>query len=199
MKDGWVFLMDLTQLVLIAVGLSMDAFAVALCKGLCMRKINYAHAAVIALFFGGFQGGMPLIGWFLGKQFEQYITPVDHWIAFVLLGYIGGKMIWDAFHDSDEGSACDLDDRLNLKELFLMAIATSIDALAVGITFAFLQVQIMPAVASIGLITFGLSFAGVIIGNKFGNRFQNKAQLAGGAVLIIIGCKILLEHLGLIG
>ena len=199
MMNGWVFRMDMMQLVLIAVGLSMDAFAVALCKGLCMRKINYGHAAVIALFFGGFQGGMPLIGWFLGKQFEQFITPVDHWIAFVLLGYIGGKMIWDAFHEDNEGDACDLDQRLDLKELLMMAVATSIDALAVGITFAFLQVRIVPAVASIGLITAGLSFVGVIIGNKFGNRFQSKAQFAGGAVLIIIGCKILLEHLGIIG
>lgn len=190
--------MDLMQLILIAIGLSMDAFAVALCKGLGMRKINYAHALIIALFFGGFQGGMPLIGWVLGKQFEQYITPVDHWIAFVLLGYIGGKMIWDAFHEDGEDCGCQQENRLDLKELLMMAIATSIDALAVGITFAFLQVQIVPAVSSIALITFGLSFVGVIVGNKFGNRFQNKAQLAGGAVLIIIGVKILLEHLGVI-
>ena len=190
--------MSMLQLVLIAVGLSMDAFAVALCKGLCMRKINYGHALTISLFFGGFQGLMPLIGWFLGKQFERFITPVDHWIAFVLLGYIGGKMIWDAFHEEGE-VACDIAQKLDLKELLMMAVATSIDALAVGITFAFLQVQIVPAVASIGLITFGLSFVGVVVGNKFGNRFQNKAQFAGGAVLILIGLKILLEHLGIIG
>ena len=136
--------------------------------------------------------------WVLGKQFEQYITPVDHWIAFVLLGYIGGKMIWDAFHEDGEDCGCQQENRLDLKELLMMAIATSIDALAVGITFAFLQVHIVPAVSSIALITFGLSFVGVIVGNKFGNRFQNKAQLAGGAVLIIIGVKILLEHLGVI-
>lgn len=189
--------MDMMQLVLIAVGLSMDAFAVALCKGLSMRKINYVHALTIALFFGGFQGLMPLIGWVLGRQFEQYITPVDHWIAFVLLGYIGGKMIWDAFHEEGECQT-EMEAHLDWKELLMMAVATSIDALAVGITFAFLQVQIVPAVASIGLITFGLSFVGVIVGNKFGNRFQSKAQLAGGAVLVVIGLKILLEHLGLI-
>lgn len=193
--------MGFMQLVLIAVGLSMDAFAIALCKGLCMRRINYRHAVTIALFFGGFQGLMPLIGWILGKQFEQYITPVDHWIAFVLLGYIGGKMIWDALHEESEGegAACELEEKLDLKELSLMAVATSVDALAVGITFAFLQVQIVPAVAAIGLITFALSFAGVIVGNKFGNRFQSKAQIIGGAALIFIGTKILLEHLGIIG
>lgn len=191
--------MGLFQLVLIAVSLSMDAFAVALCKGLCMRRIHYGHALTIALFFGGFQALMPLIGWLLGTQFEQYVTPVDHWIAFVLLGYIGGKMIWDAFHEDNEGMACDTEERLDMKELFVMAVATSIDALAVGITFAFLQVQIVPAVLSIGLITFGLSFVGVVVGNRFGNKFQSKAQLLGGAVLICIGTKILLEHLGILG
>ena len=190
--------MDGIQLVLIAVGLSMDAFAVALCKGLCMKRINYTHAGVIALFFGGFQGLMPLIGWVLGKQFEQYITPIDHWIAFVLLGYIGGKMIWDALHEDSEGLSCEVEQKLDLKELLIMAVATSIDALAVGITFAFLQVSIVPAVASIGLITFALSFVGVVVGNKFGNRFQSKAQLAGGTVLVLIGLKILLEHLGIL-
>jgi len=190
--------MDWVQLVLIAVGLSMDAFAVALCKGLCMRRIRYGHALVIALFFGGFQGLMPAIGWLLGTQFADLITPVDHWIAFVLLAYIGGKMIWDALHEDHEGEACDVAERLDLKELLLMAIATSIDALAVGITFAFLQVQIVSAAVSIASITFALSFIGVVVGNKFGNRFQDKAQLAGGVVLVCIGLKILLEHLGVI-
>lgn len=190
--------MDWVQLVLIAVGLSMDAFAVALCKGLCMRRIRYGQALVIALFFGGFQGLMPAIGWLLGTQFADLITPVDHWIAFVLLAYIGGKMIWDALHEDHEGEACDVEERLDLKELLLMAIATSIDALAVGITFAFLQVQIVSAAASIAAITFVLSFVGVAVGNKFGNRFQDKAQLAGGVVLVCIGLKILLEHLGVI-
>lgn len=190
--------MDWAQLVLIAVSLSMDAFAVALCKGLCMKRINYKHAGVIALFFGVFQALMPLIGWFLGKQFEQYITPIDHWIAFVLLGYIGGKMIWDALHEDNEGQACDIEERLDLKELLVMAVATSIDALAVGITFAFLQISIVPSVCTIGLITLCLSFVGVIVGNRFGNKFQSKAQLAGGTVLMLIGLKILLEHLGIL-
>lgn len=190
--------MDWVQLVLIAVSLSMDAFAVALCKGLCMKRINYRHAGIIALAFGFFQGIMPLIGWFLGKQFEQYITPIDHWIAFVLLGYIGGKMIWDALHEDNEGQACDIEERLDLKELLIMAVATSIDALAVGITFAFLQISIVPSVCAIGLITLALSFVGVIVGNRFGNKFQSKAQLAGGTVLVLIGLKILLEHLGIL-
>ena len=188
----------MAELVLIAVGLSMDAFAVALCKGLCMRRINYVHALVIALFFGVFQGVMPLIGWLLGTQFESYITPVDHWIAFVLLGYIGGKMIFDALHGDDEGKECPVDGRLDLKELLVMAVATSIDALAVGITFAFLRMDIVPSVILIACITFGLSFIGVVVGNRFGNRFEKKAQIAGGTVLILIGVKILLEHLGVI-
>ena len=195
MREG----LDGMQIVMVAVGLSMDAFAVALCKGLCMRRVNYAHALVIALFFGVFQGAMPLAGWFLGTQFAGYITPVDHWIAFALLVYIGGKMIWDAFHEhGDEGTACDTQQRLDLKELTMMAVATSIDALAVGITFAFLQVRIVPAVLAIGGITFALSFAGVLLGNRFGTRFQKKAEIAGGTVLIVIGVKILLEHLGVL-
>ena len=186
------------ELVLIAIGLSMDAFAVALCKGLGMRRINYGHALVIALFFGVFQGIMPLIGWFLGTQFAMYVMPVDHWVAFVLLAYIGGKMIWDALHETDEGAACEMDQRLDIRELFIMAVATSIDALAVGITLAFLQMDILPAVLLIASITFGLSLLGVIIGNRFGNRFQKKAEITGGAVLVLIGVKILLEHLGVL-
>ena len=186
------------ELVLSGVGLSMDAFAVALCKGLSMRRVNYAHAAVIALFFGVFQAVMPLIGWVLGTQFARYITSVDHWIAFALLGYIGGKMIWDALHEAPETAPCAGEGRLDLKELLMLAVATSIDALAVGITFAFLQVSILPAVATIGLITFALSFAGVVVGNRFGTRFQKKAEIAGGVVLVLIGLKILLEHLGLL-
>lgn len=185
------------ELVLIAVGLSMDAFAVALCKGLCMKKLNYAQGAVIALFFGGFQLLMPLIGWLLGKQFERYITPVDHWIAFALLAYIGGKMIWEAVREKEE-ETCPVDQRLDLKELLVMAIATSIDALAVGITFAFLGTPIVSAVLVIGLITFILSYLGVLLGHRFGTRFQRKAEFAGGAVLVLIGLKILLEHLGIL-
>lgn len=185
------------ELVLIAIGLSMDAFAVSLCKGLCMRKLNYGQGAIIALFFGGFQLLMPLLGWVLGKQFESYITTFDHWIAFGLLFYIGGKMIWEAIRDKDE-EACPVDQRLNVKELFVLAIATSIDALAVGITFAFLQTPIIPAVVEIGAITFALSFGGVIIGHRFGTRFKQKAEIAGGVVLVLIGLKILLEHLGVL-
>ena len=183
------------ELVFIAIGLSMDAFAVALCKGLGMRKLNYRHALMIALFFGVFQGMMPLIGWLLGKQFEQYITPVDHWIAFALLAYIGGRMIYGALGSKEE-SITPTESRMDYKELFLMAVATSIDALAVGISFAFLQIQIVPAVSLIGSITFVLSFLGVVLGNRFGVRYKTKAEIAGGAVLILIGGKILLEHLG---
>lgn len=190
--------MNLFELFLIAVGLSMDAFAVSVCKGLCMRKMKYGQAFVIALFFGGFQAGMPLIGWFLGKQFEQYITSVDHWIAFVLLGIIGFNMIREAVRKDDEEDQCSCDDRLKLRELLVLAIATSIDALAVGITFAFLQVSIVPAVTFIGITTFILSFAGVGIGKVFGAKYKDKAELVGGIILIAIGVKILLEHLGVL-
>lgn len=182
------------ELVLIAVGLSMDAFAVSLCKGLCMNKLNLRQGAVIAFFFGGFQFMMPLLGWLLGKQFEQYITSVDHWIAFALLSYIGGKMIWEAVRDHEE-EACPVDGKLDMRELLMMAVATSIDALAVGITFAFLGTPILTAITEIGLITFGLSFGGVLIGHRFGTRFKSKAEIGGGVVLILIGMKILLEHL----
>lgn len=194
--------MGFVELFLIGVGLSMDACAVAICKGLAMKRVNYRHALVIALFFGGFQALMPLVGWALGTQFQQYITPVDHWIAFVLLAFIGGKMLWEAFHDDEsEGSGDDAAEpagRLDLRELVLMAIATSIDALAVGITFAFLQVDIVPAVALIGATTFALSLAGVVVGNQFGSRFEKPATVVGGVVLILIGVKILLEHLGVV-
>lgn len=141
---------------------------------------------------------MPLIGWVLGTQFARYITSVDHWIAFALLGYIGGKMIWDAFHEAPESETCASESPLNLRELLMLAVATSIDALAVGITFAFLKVSILPAVLIIGCITFVLSFVGVAAGNRFGTRFQKKAEIAGGTVLVLIGLKILLEHIGLL-
>ena len=186
------------ELVLIAIGLSMDAFAVSLCKGLCMKKVNYRHGFIIALFFGGFQMLMPLIGWLLGKQFERLITPVDHWIAFVLLAYIGGKMIWEAVRER-EAETCPAEPKLDYRELLGLAIATSIDALAVGITFAFLQTPILPAVIEIGAITFTLSLIGIIVGCQFGTKLKRKADIAGGAVLILIGLKILLEHLGLFG
>ena len=186
--------MTIWEIFLIAVGLSMDAFAVAVCKGLKMPKINKKQTALIALFFGGFQGLMPLIGYFLGKQFEQYIVSVDHWITFVLLGFIGGKMIYESFKKDDE----DEDKPFNIKELFVLAIATSIDALAVGITFAFLQVNIAVSVAFIGVITFILSAIGVFIGHKFGEKYKSKAEFAGGLILVLIGLKILLEHLELL-
>lgn len=191
--------MGFIELFLIGVGLSMDAFAVAVCKGLAMKKINFKHALVIALFFGGFQALMPFLGWALGRQFEQYITSIDHWIAFGLLCFIGGKMIFDVFHEGKEDEACPQEEpKLDIKQLFLMAIATSIDALAVGISFAFLEVSIVPAIIEIGCTTFVLSIVGVVIGNKFGNKYQEKATLTGGVILILIGIKILLEHLGVI-
>ena len=189
--------MGFVELFFIAVGLSMDAFAVSICKGLNMRKLNYKHTFIIALFFGGFQGLMPLIGWFLGKQFEQYITNFDHWIAFILLAFIGGQMIHEALKKDNE--KCDIDENLDLKELFILAIATSIDALAIGITFALIpNTNILTSIILIGIITFVLSIIGVFIGNKFGARFKSKAEFAGGLILILIGAKILFEHLGLI-
>ena len=191
--------MGLLELILIAIGLAMDAFAVSICKGLNMRKMNYRQAGIIALFFGGFQAIMPLIGWFLGKQFENYITSIDHWIAFLLLAFIGVNMIREALGDDEEDDETDGDkDRLDIRELFMLAVATSIDALAVGITFAFLKVNILPAVSIIGIITFVISFAGVSIGHQFGRKYEKKAELAGGIILICIGLKILLEHLGIL-
>ena len=188
--------MELFELTLIALGLSMDAFAVSMCKGMSMSRLSLRNATIIALFFGGFQAGMPLWGWLLGKQFERYITSIDHWIAFGLLTLIGGKMVIEVFEKDQCPSRNG--DSLNIKELLLLSVATSIDALAVGVTFAFLQVSIVPAVSLIGIVTFLLSFAGVCIGNQFGIRLKSKAELAGGIVLILMGLKILLEHLGVI-
>ena len=182
-------------LFLIGVGLSMDAFAAAICKGLAMGRIRWRQGMVIALLFGGFQALMPLLGWALGRQFEGYITSIDHWIAFLLLGWIGGKMVWDAFHD--EGDCCPAG--FDLREVLMLAVATSIDALAVGVTFAFLQVELIPAVTLIGVCTFVISAAGVKVGNVFGARYKSKAELFGGVVLVLIGLKILLEHLGFLG
>lgn len=190
--------MGIVELALIGVGLSMDAFAVSICKGLGMKRLRLGQALVIALFFGGFQALMPLLGWFLGSGFQSFIEPVDHWIAFALLAFIGAKMLWDAFHDDEEEDAAAENARLDLKELVMLAIATSIDALAVGISFAFLRVDIVPAVAHIGVITFALSFVGVAVGHAFGSRFEKPATIIGGIVLIAIGLKILLEHLGIL-
>ena len=187
--------MNLFSLFLIAVGLSMDAFAVSICKGLAMKKITIKKALIVGLWFGGFQALMPAIGYLLGTQFEKYITNIDHWIAFVLLFIIGGNMIKEALSKEEE----EANDSLAFKEMLLLALATSIDALAVGVTFAFLKVQIIPAVSFIGVITFTLSAIGVKIGNIFGSRYKSKAELAGGIILILMGCKILLEHLGILG
>lgn len=189
--------MTFTEIFLFGVGLSMDAFAVSVCKGLCMEKIKYSHALVIAVFFGFFQALMPFLGYHLGKTFESYITSIDHWIAFVLLAYIGIKMIRDAFDDDDEVS-CPADPRLDIKELFVLAVATSIDALAVGIAFSFTETNIYENILIIGTVTFALAFLGVVIGNKFGSRFKQKAQVSGGAILVLLGIKLLLEGVGLL-
>ena len=187
--------MGLIELFLIAVGLSMDAFAVSVCKGLAMPKCTFKKAAIVGLWFGGFQALMPAIGYILGAQFQETIASIDHWIAFVLLALIGGNMIHEAL-DNDEEEA---DASLDVKTMFLLAVATSIDALAIGITFAFLKVNIIPAVCFIGIVTFIISFAGVKIGNVFGARYKNKAEIVGGVILILLGMKILLEHLGFLG
>lgn len=191
--------MGIVDLLLIGIGLSMDAFAVSLCKGLGMKRLDLRHAVIIGVFFGGFQALMPVVGWALGKQFESYIISIDHWIAFALLAFIGGKMIFDAVRgDGYDELAGKSTGKLDYKELFMLAVATSIDALAVGITFAFLQVNIVGAVSIIGITTFVLSFAGVAIGHQFGARFEKTAGIIGGVVLILIGVRILLEHLGII-
>ena len=191
--------MNFTDIFLIGIGLAMDAFAVSVCKGLCMKRINYRQAVIIALFFGGFQAIMPLTGFFLGTFFEKYITAVDHWIAFLLLLYIGGKMLWDTLSSDNEEIVCPVDNKLNFKELFIMAVATSIDALAVGITFSFYKnTNIFANISLIGITTFIIAFAGVVVGHKFGTRFKKKAEISGGVILILIGLKILLEGLGVL-
>lgn len=183
------------ELFLIGVGLSMDAFAVSVCKGLAMKKVNKKQAVVIGLYFGGFQALMPFLGWLLGIRFQKYIVSVDHWIAFVLLVFIGGKMVVEAVREKGEKEIGEMDLPLNHKEMLVLAIATSIDALAVGITFAFLDVPIAEAVIIIGCTTFVLSILGVVVGNYFGSRYKKKAEITGGIILILIGLKILLEHL----
>lgn len=186
------------ELFLMGVGLSMDAFAVSICKGLSMRKVNRQQTLVIGLFFGGFQALMPFIGWLLGSQFEQYITGIDHWIAFVLLGYIGGKMILEALKPAEPDEIGEMDAPLDLKEMLGLAVATSIDALAVGITFAFLDYPIAPAISIIGVTTFSISVCGVYVGNFFGNKYKNRAEFAGGLILVLLGLRILLSHMGLL-
>mgnify|MGYP000789328841 CR=1 FL=1 len=187
--------MSTVEILLIGIGLSMDAFAVAICKGLGMRRINYRHTFIIALFFGGFQALMPFLGWLLGSRFAQYITRYDHWIAFVLLGLIGANMVRESREHDDES----VSDSFRFMTMLPLAVATSIDALAVGVTFAFLQVDIVPAVSFIGATTFVLSCIGVKIGHVFGTKYKSRAELFGGIVLILMGLKILLEHLGFLG
>ena len=186
--------MELFEIIAIGIGLAMDAFAVSICKGLSMKKIDWKKAIIIALYFGIFQALMPILGYFLGSTFSSFVQSVDHWIAFILLAIIGGNMIKDSTDDEVEKR----NDKVDVKTMLLLAIATSIDALAVGVTFAFFEVNLLLSISIIGIITFVLSFLGVIIGNKFGDKFQNRAELAGGIVLIIIGLKILLEHLGIL-
>lgn len=187
--------MNLWELFLIAVGLSMDAFAVSVCKGLATEEVKVKHFFIVGLWFGGFQALMPAFGYFLGSGFEQYITSLDHWIAFILLALIGGNMIRESLSKEDECHNASF----SAKTMFVMAIATSIDALAVGITFALLpDVSIAAAVSFIGIITFILSGTGLKIGNVFGIKYKAKAEFAGGLILILMGTKILLEHLGIL-
>ncbi len=185
--------MSFVELFLIAVGLSMDAFAVSVCKGLSVNRLEKKHAAIVGLYFGGFQFLMPVIGYLLGSRFESLITSVDHWIAFALLLVIGGNMIKESFGEAEK-----LNDDFGFKTMVLLAVATSIDALAVGITFACLQVRIVPASSLIGVTTFCLSALGIYIGHRFGARYKARAERVGGVILILIGVKILLEHLGVI-
>ena len=183
--------MSYLELFAIAVGLSMDAFAVSICKGLSVRRLRPRHNLICGLYFGGFQALMPVIGWLLGRQFESLIKSVDHWIAFALLVLIGANMIREAVKNEEEN----LNDSFSPKTMLPLAVATSIDALAVGVTFAFLDVEIVPAVSMIGATTFILSAIGVKIGNVFGTKYKSKAELVGGIVLIAMGIKILIEHL----
>ena len=186
--------MGITELVLLSIGLGMDAFAIAICKGISMKKIDWKKACIIGLYFGIFQALMPVIGFFLGKTFEPIVTNIDHWIAFILLGLIGGKMVIDAFNPEKEHG----DDDISVKTMLVLSIATSIDALAVGITFAFFEVNILLAVTLIGLITFALSVIGTKVGNRFGDKYEDNAELVGGIILIFLGIKILFEHLGIL-
>ena len=182
--------MRLWELFILAVGLSMDAFAVSICKGLSLGEINVKSAVKVGAWFGGFQALMPLVGFLLGVRFKDYITAIDHWIAFVLLGLIGINMIKEAISGDEES----LDASLSFKKMLPLAVATSIDALAVGVTFAFLSVNILPAVSFIGITTFVLSWLGVYVGHIFGVKYKKSAEISGGVILIVLGIKILLEH-----
>ena len=187
--------MDILELLLIAAGLSMDAFAVSICKGLSVQRLKPRHYLLTGAWFGGFQALMPSIGFLLGSAFDHYINAFDHWIAFVLLAFIGGNMVKESLSGDEE---CH-DDSFSLRTMFLLAVATSIDALAVGVTFALLpDVHILSAVSLIGAATFLLSALGLKVGNVFGLRYKARAELAGGVILILMGLKILLEHLGIL-
>lgn len=190
--------MNIIELCVLAVGLSMDAFAVAICKGLAMKKITLKKCFIVGTYFGVFQAAMPIIGYFLGSAFSEKISIIDHWIAFVLLFLIGISMIKEALSSEEEAEVKE-DAELGFKNMCILAIATSIDALAVGVTFAFLKVSIIPAVSFIGITTLILSMIGVKIGNIFGTKYKSKAEICGGIILICMGIKILLEHLGFLG
>lgn len=183
--------MDFAELIIIAIGVSMDAFAASICKGLSVCTIRPRHAGLTALWFGGFQALMPLLGYFLGVSFADFVSDVDHWIAFILLGIIGGNMIKESLHKEE---CCTVDPDFSFRTMLAMAVATSIDALAIGVSLAFLKVNIWSAVLVIGLTTAMFSAAGVYIGNAFGNRYKSKAEFAGGVILMAMGLKILLEH-----
>lgn len=185
--------MNILELFILAVGLSMDAFAVSICKGLSLGKIQKKHMAIAGAWFGGFQALMPLIGYFAGRFFAEKLTQYDHWVAFILLLFIGGSMIKESLGEEEESN-----DAMDIKTMFLLAIATSIDALAVGVTFAFLKVAIIPAVVFIGVVTFVCSAVGIKIGSIFGTKYKSKAELCGGIILILIGLKILLEGIGIL-
>jgi putative Mn2+ efflux pump MntP len=187
--------MGIIEILLLGISLAMDAFAVSICKGLSMKKVDWKKAIIIGLYFGVFQALMPVIGYFLGSAFQGIVTNIDHWVAFILLSVIGGNMIREALSE-DESNNCN--DNVDFKTMFILAVATSIDALAVGITFAFLNVNVPLAVSIIGIVTFIISLIGVNIGNKFGSKYENKAEIVGGMVLILLGIKILLEHLGIL-
>lgn len=184
--------MNIIELLLLSVGLAADAFSASVCEGVRMKKINRKGTILTALFFGIFQAGMPLMGYFLGSRFSEITSAYDHWIAFILLGIIGGKMVWEAFHPEENGEKSY---SFNLKEIIILSVATSIDALAVGIVFSVQKTSILFSVAVIGAVTFALSLAGVVIGNRFGSKYGKKAEVAGGLVLIFIGVKLLLQDI----
>lgn len=191
--------MSYIEILLVGVGLSMDAFAASICQGLSMKKLSVKSMLIIGLFFGGFQALMPTVGFLLGTQFEVYIVSIDHWVAFALLSFIGGKMLLDVIKGEDDDEInYEKEYKLDLKNIVVLAVATSIDALAVGISMAFLSVDIISAASMIGVTTFVISSAGVLIGHKFGTKYKDKATIVGGLILILIGVKILLEHLGII-